>query len=146
MPAHNTHIFRGWSTAAAIRLRTVVSPFTTSVWPALCPPCQRTTMSARAASRSTTLPLPSSPHWVPMMAVAPGMIPSEPQQLGGDDLRQRAHLVEDRGWHGIVDVEEREGHAADVLATELQACDVDLVLAQERAHAADHARHVAVVQ
>src|SRR5256714_7278269 len=39
----------------------------TSVWPALCPPWKRATAAARSVSRSTTLPLPSSPHWVPMM-------------------------------------------------------------------------------
>src|SRR3712207_3633985 len=40
----------------------------TSVWPALWPPWKRTTTSARLASQSTTLPLPSSPHWAPMTA------------------------------------------------------------------------------
>ena len=38
---------------------------TTSVCPALCPPWKRTTTSARLASQSTILPLPSSPHWAP---------------------------------------------------------------------------------
>src|SRR5581483_9897559 len=37
----------------------------TSVWPALWPPWKRTTTSARADSQSTSLPLPSSPHWAP---------------------------------------------------------------------------------
>src|SRR5688500_11515942 len=37
----------------------------TSVWPALCPPWKRTTMSACSESQSTILPLPSSPHWEP---------------------------------------------------------------------------------
>src|SRR5205085_1414657 len=37
----------------------------TSVWPALCPPWKRTTMSACSDSQSTILPLPSSPHWEP---------------------------------------------------------------------------------
>src|SRR6187399_312813 len=37
----------------------------TSVWPALWPPWKRTTTSARLASQSTILPLPSSPHWAP---------------------------------------------------------------------------------
>src|SRR5262249_45539139 len=43
-----------------------VTPLMTSVWPALCPPWKRTTMSARSESQSTILPLPSSPHWAPM--------------------------------------------------------------------------------
>src|SRR5690606_26267137 len=37
----------------------------TSVWPALCPPWKRATMSACSQSQSTILPLPSSPHWAP---------------------------------------------------------------------------------
>src|SRR6266550_5383742 len=36
-----------------------------TVWPALAPPWYRTTRSARSASTSTILPLPSSPHWAP---------------------------------------------------------------------------------
>src|SRR4029077_15335677 len=35
-------------------------------WPALWPPWKRTTPCARSVSQSTILPLPSSPHWVPM--------------------------------------------------------------------------------
>src|ERR1700747_2801382 len=46
--------------------RTVFLPPITSVWPALCPPWKRATAAARSVRRSTTLPLPSSPHWVPM--------------------------------------------------------------------------------
>src|SRR5262249_36754039 len=44
----------------------------TIVWPALLPPWKRTIASARSASRSVTLPLPSSPHWAPTMT-SPGM-------------------------------------------------------------------------
>src|ERR1700685_4177059 len=40
----------------------------TRVWPALWPPWKRTTTSARALSQSTSLPLPSSPHWAPITA------------------------------------------------------------------------------
>src|ERR1700733_4427205 len=47
--------------------RMVFLPSITSVWPALCPPWKRATAAARSVRRSTTLPLPSSPHWVPMM-------------------------------------------------------------------------------
>ena len=47
--------------------RTIVFwPPIPSVWPALWPPWNRTTADTRSVSRSTTLPLPSSPHWVPM--------------------------------------------------------------------------------
>src|ERR1700694_4566888 len=37
----------------------------TRVWPALCPPWKRTTMSACSDNQSTILPFPSSPHWAP---------------------------------------------------------------------------------
>src|SRR5258705_3485735 len=40
----------------------------TRVWPALWPPWNRTTTSARADSQSTIFPLPSSPHWAPITA------------------------------------------------------------------------------
>src|SRR3989338_4547392 len=49
-----------------IRCNTVFLPPITSVWPALCPPWKRTTPCAWSVSQSTTLPLPSSPHWVPI--------------------------------------------------------------------------------
>ena len=45
---------------------TVLRPPMTSVWPALWPPWKRTTPEALSVSQSTILPLPSSPHWVPM--------------------------------------------------------------------------------
>src|SRR3954454_25398309 len=43
----------------------VFTPLITSVWPALWPPWKRTTACAWSVSQSTTLPFPSSPHWVP---------------------------------------------------------------------------------
>src|SRR5688500_8910482 len=49
-----------------MRCSTVFLPAMTSVWPALWPPWKRTTPWARSVSQSTILPLPSSPHWVPM--------------------------------------------------------------------------------
>src|ERR1700704_4131549 len=48
------------------RCSTVFLPPITSVCPALCPPWKRTTPCAWSVSQSTTFPLPSSPHWVPM--------------------------------------------------------------------------------
>src|SRR5213083_517701 len=79
----------------------------TIVWPALLPPWKRITMSARSARRSTTFPLPSSPHWTPTTAM-PGTRRSLREPLGHelpvgglgavgahqrDDL---AHLLEPR--------------------------------------------------
>src|SRR5688572_24709227 len=48
-----------------IRWSAVLTPLITSVWPALWPPWKRTTPCAISVSQSTSLPLPSSPHWVP---------------------------------------------------------------------------------
>src|SRR5438105_8324969 len=48
------------------RCSTVFLPPMTRVCPALCPPWKRTTPCAWSVSQSTTFPLPSSPHWVPM--------------------------------------------------------------------------------
>src|SRR5438105_2783015 len=57
-----------------MRCRTVFLPPTTSVCPALCPPWKRTTPCARSVSQSTILPLPSSPHWVPMTTTLRALI------------------------------------------------------------------------
>src|SRR6476620_10251797 len=48
-----------------MRCSAVLTPLMTSVWPALWPPWKRTTPCAISVSPSTSLPLPSSPHWVP---------------------------------------------------------------------------------
>src|SRR5665647_1168479 len=48
-----------------IRCSAVLTPLITSVWPALWPPWKRTTPCDISVSQSTSLPLPSSPHWVP---------------------------------------------------------------------------------
>src|SRR5258708_17269620 len=57
-----------------MRWRTVFFATMTSVWPALCPPWKRTTPCARSVSQSTILPLPSSPHWVPMTTTLRALI------------------------------------------------------------------------
>src|SRR3569832_75048 len=51
-----------------IRCSAVFTPLITSVCPALWPPWKRTTPCAISVSQSTSLPLPSSPHWVPTTA------------------------------------------------------------------------------
>src|SRR3989442_10908298 len=119
----------------------VFSPFTTSVWPALLPPWKRTTTSAPAARRSTTFPFPSSPHCVPMMTVAG--IRLETQLLRRDDLGQRAQRVEHVERHRLVDVDQRERHAAHPLAAELDAGDVDAPPPEEGADAPHPAPAVA---
>src|SRR2546426_5942280 len=59
-----------------------------TVWPALAPPWYRTTRSARSASTSTILPLPSSPHWAPTTTTqwvfGPNMTPP-PQQKRSEE-------------------------------------------------------------
>src|SRR5690606_14792973 len=82
-----------------IRCSTVFLPPITSVWPALWPPWNRTTPPMSCVSRSTILPLPSSPHWAPStttdwpMATTPGLkgsaLPHPPQ-------RQHARAQHDR--------------------------------------------------
>src|SRR3954453_14970324 len=64
------------------------SPSRTIVWPALLPPWKRMTRSAFSASRSVTLPLPSSPHWAPTMT-KPAM---SDECRGGAGLPARAGL------------------------------------------------------
>src|SRR6202020_2310414 len=58
------------------------SPSRTIVWPALLPPWKRTTASPCSASRSVTLPFPSSPHWAPTITI-PGMQPAVYEGRGG---------------------------------------------------------------
>ena len=56
-----------------------VLSLTRTVWPALCPPCWRVTTSKRSANRSTILPFPSSPHWVPKITTLAIAIPLVPR-------------------------------------------------------------------
>src|SRR5579862_3373989 len=60
----------------------------TSVWPALWPPWKRTTTSARADSQSTSLPLPSSPHWAPTTVTLAMRYVSPPRRVDLAALRQ----------------------------------------------------------
>src|SRR5262245_52412786 len=69
-----------------MRRSTVLRPPITSVWPALWPPWKRTTPSALSVSQSTILPLPSSPHWVPMTTT---FFP-----IRGSDPLAREHVCE----------------------------------------------------
>src|SRR5712691_622484 len=110
------------------RCSTVFLPPITSVCPALCPPWKRTTPWAWSVSQSTTLPLPSSPHWVPMtttffatvsalaqlahqplaaafhklaVAIGLGVHRRVPRELDRDDLPAGAQLPDRRGQPGI---------------------------------------------
>src|SRR5579884_1342622 len=71
-PLPITHGLPGCRIPEGIRCSFQASPLRTIVCPALLPPWKRTTTSARSASRSVTLPLPSSPHWAPTNTI-PGI-------------------------------------------------------------------------
>src|SRR5271170_6046475 len=51
-----------------------------TVWPALLPPCERTTISASSVRTSMIFPFPSSPHWAPTRMVF--MVISSKRQTG----------------------------------------------------------------
>src|SRR5437867_12733971 len=75
----------GWRMPEGIVCRTYFSRPTTTVWPALLPPANRATTLTWGARRSTTFPLPSSPHCVPtttMLGMAP--TPKEAPRLRQD--------------------------------------------------------------
>src|SRR5690606_19110845 len=59
------HSASGRRMPEGIRCSTVLWPPITRVWPALWPPWKRATAPTSSVSRSTILPLPSSPHWAP---------------------------------------------------------------------------------
>src|ERR1700687_604325 len=70
---------------------------TTTVWPALLPPWKRTTTSKCGVITSTTLPLPSSPHWAPTITML-GMTRTSylrkmAHRVGQDLGRRRAPLA-----------------------------------------------------
>src|SRR6202022_2550195 len=71
--------------------RMVLRPPMTNVWPALWPPWKRATAATRSVRRSTTLPLPSSPHCVPMMTTnLPTLDKPLANQKEKDDADQHA--------------------------------------------------------
>src|SRR5690606_34946004 len=59
------HSASGRRMPEGIRCSTVLRPPMTRVWPALWPPWKRTTAPISSVSRSTILPLPTSPHCAP---------------------------------------------------------------------------------
>src|SRR5260370_1831951 len=72
--------------------RTSFSRPTTTVWPALLPPANRATTFTCGVRRSTTFPLPSSPHCVPTTTMLGMTHPSKESRRIGQELgdRQRA--------------------------------------------------------
>src|SRR4029453_1511918 len=68
-PQPITHRQPGCRMPDGIVCRTYFSRPTTTVWPALFPPAYRATTLTCGARRSTTFPLPSSPHCVPTTTI-----------------------------------------------------------------------------
>src|SRR3954454_20510198 len=102
----------------------------TIVWPALLPPWKRMTASARSASRSTTLPFPSSPHWAPTTAMpgiaqrSLGAVGAGPAPGGRDRLARLRRLrrrvrPHDDGVCDRDDLVDRKVRALGVLADRL---------------------------
>lgn len=66
------------------------------------------------------------------------------QRLGLLDRFVGGELVEHVLADHVVDIEQRDGVAALLVAAELEVGDVDAGVAERRAHEADHAGHVGV--
>src|SRR5580700_9042593 len=94
--------------------RMVLVPSITSVWPALCPPWKRATAATRSVSRSTTLPLPSSPHCVPMMTTnLPTTVPLSHEKKNDDTYQHAAQAGDAQLAVGdLQQLRERALHAA----------------------------------
>src|SRR5919108_5052861 len=71
-----------------MRWNLYTSPPRTIVCPALLPPWKRITRSACSASRSVTLPFPSSPHWAPKTTI-PGTTESVGASAASAERRPR---------------------------------------------------------
>src|SRR5688572_32587708 len=98
MPLPSTHVLPRCTTPDGNRCSTNDSSPTWTEWPALCPPWYRTTISNRSASRSTILPLPSSPHWAPITAIT--------FAIGHSELRDfpvQLDVLLRRSFPGVVD-------------------------------------------
>src|SRR3982750_2702038 len=126
-PLPMMQVFPGYRIPLGIRWNFQVSPSRTIVWPALLPPWKRTTASACSASRSTTLPLPSSPHWAPTITM-PG-IGCECRGLLGPAgvprrLVRRAGVVAEQRDELAHLLQARDGALADLIHEILALLDV----------------------
>src|SRR5919201_1942110 len=101
------------------------------VWPALLPPWKRITSSACSASRSTTFPFPSSPHWAPTItspAIASASVgsrywkalcarPAEPAACALRALRRHAEVRAHDRDRVVADLDQaRDGARSDLPA------------------------------
>src|SRR5688572_1671591 len=78
-----------WRMPEGINRRMVFLPLMTSVWPALWPPWKRTTPATRSVSRSTILPLPSSPHCAPITTTLRFIAPRSLMDSPADQIQQQ---------------------------------------------------------
>src|SRR5438874_630140 len=85
-PQPMTHRQPGCRMPEGIVCRTYFSRPTTTVWPALLPPANRATTFTCGARRSTTFPLPSSPHCVPTTTMLGMAHTSEEARRVGQEL------------------------------------------------------------
>src|SRR5262247_3652732 len=92
-PQPITHRHPGCRMPDGIECRTYFSRPTTTVWPALLPPAYRATTFTCGASRSTTFPLPSSPHCVPTTTMLGMVHPSKDVLRMLEDLTDRQHAL-----------------------------------------------------
>src|SRR6185369_9720613 len=83
------------------------------VWPALLPPWNRTTMSARFDSQSMILPLPSSPHWAPITVTLDMLLNPYPDRLCPAGARARWRLIAVQRRTVRAKVPHPRGNAAD---------------------------------
>src|SRR5262245_58060409 len=92
-PQPITHRHPGCRMPDGIECRTYFSRPTTTVWPALLPPAYRATPFTCGASRSTTFPLPSSPHCVPTTTMLGMTQPSKNSLRMLENLTDRQHAL-----------------------------------------------------
>src|SRR5260370_30457494 len=123
----------------------------TRVWPALWPPWNRTTTSARADSQSTIFPLPSSPHWAPITAtLAMNHFQSKRKptlECQSARLLHRgkgADFLENRIGHPFVHLHQSDGVGTWRAAAEIEIGDVHACIAEQCAEPADEAGFVLI--
>src|SRR4051812_9831388 len=137
-----------------------VTPSMTRVCPALWPPWNRTTTSARADSQSTIFPFPSSPHWAPITATlamkwfarmwmpnpsASGVrresawYRSEGECAGLFHPRKRADFLEHAVGDALVHLNDADGVGSGRRAAQIEVRDVHPGIAQQRAEFSDKA-------
>src|SRR5262249_27419319 len=108
------------------------------VCPALLPPWYRATTSLRSARRSTTFPLPSSPHWAPTTTVAANPAPPGVLTPSGGGVPELPVGALDRELHPI-------GGAVPVLGDVDLGHPLGLGIIVVVVVAVDHQHHVGVL-